>query len=84
MEGMFYVKAAAFLGAAFTMGVGTIGPAIGQGIIGMKSCESIGKYPDSAGKIRMAMIISMALVETEAIYALLIALFLAYAGFTIV
>lgn len=78
MEGIFYVKAVAFLGAAFTMGIGTIGPAIGQGIIGMKSCESIGKYPESAGKIRLAMIMSMGLVETEALYALLIALLLIF------
>jgi len=81
MEGIFYVKAAAFLGAAFTMGIGTIGPALGQGFIGMKACENIGKYPDSAGKVRTAMMISMGLVETEAIYALLIAGFLIYAGY---
>ena len=73
MEGVFYVKAAAFLGAAITMGMGTIGPAVGQGLIGMKACESIGKYPENADKIRTAMIISMSLVETEAIYALIIA-----------
>ena len=72
MEGVFYVKAAAFLAAAITMGLGTIGPSIGQGLIGMKACENIGKYPESAGKIRTSMMIAMGLVETEALYALLI------------
>lgn len=80
MEGVFYVKAAAFLGAAITMGIGTIGPALGQGFIGMKACESIGKYPESSGKVRTAMMISMGLVETEAIYALIIAAGLLYVG----
>lgn len=83
MEGIFYVKAAAFLGAAFTMAIGSIGPAVGQGLIGMKACESMGKYPESSEKVRNAMIISMSLVETEAIYALLIAGFLAYVGYSI-
>ncbi len=80
MEGVFYVKAAAFLGAAITMGIGTIGPALGQGFIGMKACESIGKYPESSGKVRTAMMISMGLVETEAIYALIIAAGLLFVG----
>jgi F-type H+-transporting ATPase subunit c len=73
MEAQSYAKAAAFLGAAIAMGVGTIGPALGQGLIGMKACENIGKYPESAGKIRTTMMIAMGLVETSAIYALMVA-----------
>lgn len=80
MEGIFYVKAAAFFGAALAMGLGSIGPALGQGLIGMKACENIGKYPDSAGKIRTTMMIAMGMVETAAIYALLIAGVLIWAG----
>lgn len=80
MEGIFYVKAAAFLGAALTMGLGSIGPALGQGFIGMKACENIGKYPESAGKIRTTMMIAMGMVETAAIYALLIAGALIFVG----
>ena len=72
-DGIFYAKAAAFLGAAIAMGVGAIGPALGQGMIGAKACESIGKYPESYGNIRTIMVISMGLVETSAIYAALIA-----------
>lgn len=68
-----YAKAAAFLGAAIAMGVGAIGPALGQGLIGMKACENIGKYPESSGKIRTTMMIAMGLVETSAIYALMVA-----------
>jgi len=73
MEEMVYAKAAAYLGAAFAMGVGAIGPSIGQGLIGTKACESIGKYPESASKIRTTMMISMAIVESSALYAFLIA-----------
>lgn len=73
MDGMFYAKAAAFIGAAIAMGLGSLGPALGQGLIGMKACENIGKYPESAGQVRTTMMIAMGLVETSAIYALLIA-----------
>jgi len=72
MDGIFYAKAAAFLGAAITMGFGSLGPALGQGIIGMKACENIGKYPESANKIRTTMIIALTVVESSAIYCLII------------
>ena len=72
MDGIFYAKAAAFLGAAITMGFGSLGPALGHGIIGMKACENIGKYPESADKIRTAMTLALAVVESSAIYCLLI------------
>lgn len=72
MDGIFYAKAAAFIGAAITMGFGSFGPAIGQGIIAMKACENIGKYPESGNQIKTTMMIAMAIVESSAIYCLLI------------
>lgn len=74
MEDM--VKVAAFIGAAFTMGLGTIGPAIGQGMVGTQACKSIGENPESSSRVRTAMLIAMALIETSALYALLISLLL--------
>lgn len=73
MEGMFYAKAAAYIAAAIAIGFGSIGPAFGQGMIGAKTCENIGKYPENAGQIRGTMIIAMSIVESSAIYCLLIA-----------
>jgi F-type H+-transporting ATPase subunit c len=78
-----YVKAAACIGAAIAMGVGGIGPALGQGLIGMKACESVGKYKENSAKVRTAMIIAMAIVESTAVYALLIAGALVYIAFTV-
>ena len=78
MDGALIAKAAACIGAAISMGIGSVGPAIGQGIIGMKACENIGKYPESSGQIRTAMILGMAIVESSAIYALLISGALVY------
>ena len=75
-SGVALMKMAAYFGAAFAMGVGTIGPALGQGNIGGKACENIGKYPESASNIRNTMFLAMGIVETSAIYAFLIALFL--------
>lgn len=83
IELLYYAKAAAFFGAAFCMGIGSIGPSIAQGLIGMKACESMGKYPESAGKMRPIIIASLGLVETCALYALLISGVLLYIGFSL-
>ncbi len=73
VDGIFYAKAAASIGAAIAIGLGVLGPALGQGAIGSKACENIGKYPESANKIRQVMFVSMGIIETLAIYVLLIA-----------
>jgi F-type H+-transporting ATPase subunit c len=83
VDGVFYAKAAAFIGAAIAMGIGSIGPALGQGLIGMKACENIGKYPENASKIRNAMFLAMALVETSAIYCGLVAAALIWVSFRV-
>lgn len=70
------IKVAAYLGAAFAMGIGTIGPALGQGLVGMKACENLGKYPESSSQIRTTMMIAMGIIDSSAIYALLLALLL--------
>ena len=69
-----YVKAASYIAAAVAISLGTFGPAIAQGMIGAKACENIGKYPESAGNIRNLMFIALALVETLALYVLLVVL----------
>jgi F-type H+-transporting ATPase subunit c len=81
MEDMaYYAKAAAYLGAAIAIGIGTIGPAIGQGAVGAKACENIGKYPESADAIRYAMFLALVAIETSSVYALLIASGLLFLG----
>lgn len=76
METVAIAKAAAYIAAGFAMGIGTIGPALSQGLIGSRACENLGKYPESAGKIRMAMLLAMILVESIAIYVLIVAIML--------
>jgi len=58
---------------ALAIGIGSIGPAFGIGKIGAKAMESIGRNPESAGKILVPMLLGMAFAEAVAIYALVIA-----------
>jgi len=71
-----YAQAAAFIGAAIAMGIGSVGPAIGQGMIGKAACEAVGKNPESNSKMFLLMLSAMGLVETSAIYAFVVAMLL--------
>ena len=62
-----------FFAKAIVMAVGAIAPAIAIGMIGSKAMESIGRNPESAGKILVPMLLSCAFAEAIAIYALVIA-----------
>ncbi|MBI2338517.1 ATP synthase F0 subunit C [Candidatus Daviesbacteria bacterium] len=61
------------LPSAIAIAVGSIAPAIGIGLIGMKAMEAIGRNPDAQSKILPAMLLGMAFAEAIAIYALVIA-----------
>lgn len=78
VDGIHIAKAAAYLGAAFAIGVGSMGPALGQGSIGKVSCENIAKFPENAGQIRTTMLMAMGVVESSAIYSLVIAILLIF------
>lgn len=63
---------------AFVMGVGSIGPGIGIGMIVYSGLKAIGRNPEASGKIQTNMILGIAFAEAIAIYALVIALILKF------
>ena len=62
------------LAKAFTMGIGTIGPALGIGRLVAKAMEAIGRNPEASGKIFVPMLLGAAFAEAIAIYALVVVL----------
>ena len=60
--------------AAIGAGLAIIGAGLGIGKIGSSACESIARQPDVANRIQTAMIISAALIEGAAFFALIVAL----------
>lgn len=67
------------LASAIAIGMGSVGPAIGIGMLGAKAMEAIGRNPEAEGKIRVSMILAIAFAEAIAIYALVIALIIKFA-----
>lgn len=66
------------MAAALAMGLGAIGPGIGIGLAVKGAMEALGRNPEAEGAIRTTMIIGAALAEAVAIYALVIAIIIAF------
>lgn len=61
-------------GATIGAGLAVIGAGLGIGRIGASAAEGIARQPEAAGAIQTAMIITAALIEGVALFALVISL----------
>lgn len=73
------MKAACAIGAGLCMGIGAIGPAVGEGNAVSKALEGMARQPEQSSALRTTMIIGCAITETTGIYSLLIALLILFA-----
>ena len=61
------------LAAGIAIGLGSLGPGLGIGILAAKAMESLGRNPEAAPLIQQNMILAIAFAEAIAIYALVVA-----------
>ena len=74
------VVACSILAAALVMALGTIGTGLGMGNGLSSSANAVGRNPEAQGKILITMMVGLAMIESLAIYALVIALVVLYAN----
>ena len=67
------------LGAGLCMGIGAIGPAIGEGNAVSHAREGMARQPEATSNLRTNMILGCAITETTGIYSLLIAFVIMFA-----
>lgn len=72
------VKGLIAIGAGLCMGLGAIGPAIGEGNAVGKALEGIARQPEATNDLRTNMILGCAITESTGIYSLVIALLLLF------
>lgn len=68
------------LGAIIGIVLGAIVPAVMEGIAVKKALDGIARQPDAANDLRTTLLISMALLESTAIYVLLVVLIILFAN----
>ena len=73
------LKAACAIGAGICMGIGAIGPGIGEGIAVSKALEGMARQPEATSTLRTNMILGCAIAETTGISSLLISFLILFA-----
>jgi F-type H+-transporting ATPase subunit c len=74
---MLYLSLA-MLAAGLGVPLACLGAALGQGKVGASAVEGVARQPEAAGRIQMVMIIALALIESLAIYSLLISMIIIF------
>jgi F-type H+-transporting ATPase subunit c len=80
MTGQEWLSLVSVAGAAVTMAGGAIGAALGEGRIGAAAMDALARQPDEAGSITRTLFVSLAMVESTAIFCLVVALILLFAN----
>ena len=68
------------IGAAVAVSFGAIGPALAEGRSVASAMDAIARQPESAGTLSRTLFVGLAMIETMAIYCLVVALLLLYAN----
>lgn len=74
------VVGCSILAAGFAIALGTIGTALGMGQGLSGAVTAVGRNPEAHGKVLITMLVGLAMIESLAIYALVIALVVLYAN----
>lgn len=80
MDAVSLIGAFSVLAAGLCMGIGSMGSAIGEGNAVAAALHAMAQQPDESSRIRSTLFVSMAMLETTALYALLIAFLTFYAN----
>lgn len=68
----------AMIVAGASVAIGSIGPALGEAKTAASALEAMARQPDLAGTITRTLFVSLAMIESTAIYCLLVAMLLLF------
>lgn len=75
-----WIEIVSILGAVFAVSLGAIGPAFSEGRAVAAAMDALARQPDAANTISRTLFVGLAMIETTAIYCLVIALLLLFAN----
>jgi len=78
ISGADIVTAAKYLAAGFVMAIGSIGSAIGEGIVAAHALDGMARQPEMEGALLRTMVLGQAITESTGIYSLVVAIVLLF------
>jgi F-type H+-transporting ATPase subunit c len=74
------LKTLSIIGAVIAVCFGALGPALAEGRAVAAAMDAIARQPESAGVLSRTLFVGLAMIETMAIYCLVVALLLLFAN----
>jgi len=75
-----YIAVISIITAGLTIAIGSIGPAFGEARATAQALSAIAQQPDEANVITRTLFVSLAMIESTAIYCFVVAMILIFAN----
>lgn len=80
MTDLAIIAAISIFTAGLTVSFGAIGPALGEGRAAAQALSAIAQQPDAASTLSRTLFVSLAMIESTAIYCFVVAMILIFAN----
>lgn len=80
MDSLGLIAAISIFTAGLTIAIGSIGPALGEARAAAQALAAIAQQPDESNTITRTLFVSLAMIESTAIYCLVVAMILIFAN----
>ncbi|MBI1366721.1 MAG: F0F1 ATP synthase subunit C [Alphaproteobacteria bacterium] len=77
---MNWIELVSILAASWAISAGAIGPALAEGRAVAAAMDAIARQPEAANTLSRTLFVGLAMIETTAIYSLVIALLVLFAN----
>ena len=74
------ISIASIVTAGLTIAIGSIGPALGEGRAAAQALAAMAQPPDLANTLSRTLFVSLAMIESTAIYCFVVAMILLFAN----
>lgn len=78
MDNIGLIGMVSIIVSGFTIAIGSVGPALGEGRAAAQAMTAIAQQPDEANTITRTLFISLAMIESTAIYCFVVAMILIF------
>ncbi|MCL7744448.1 F0F1 ATP synthase subunit C [Guyparkeria hydrothermalis] len=80
MDSMTIIAVVSIVTAGLTLGIGVLGPSLGEGRAVATALTSLAQQPDAAPTITRTLFVGLAMIESTAIYCFVVAMILLFAN----
>ena len=80
MDSISLIGMASVITAGLTIGIGAIGPALGEGRAVANALSALAQQPDEGNTITRTLFVGLAMIESTAIYCFVVSMILIFAN----